>query len=708
MTTLLSEIILGDMAVQYHLDDETQRVGLQLMPQGMQERAQAKRQELDPLVQLMIQGDGFPNGFANGHTLRNGSTVNRFRYAGQTVAQAQNLRHIVTTLRSEDGQQVTHTLTHDRRFGGVQIVTAYQNNGDRPVTLSLLSSFCLGGLTPFIAGDAPESLVIHRLRSRWSNEARLESIPAEDLQLEPSWSGYGVACERFGQTGSMPVRRFFPMVVVEDTRSHVFWGAQLACPSSWQMELYRRDDALCVSGGLADEDFGHWQKTLLPGEAFTAPAATLSVCAGTLDDLCDRLTAMHSRPLERLAMPARLPVVFNEFCTTWGNPSSGNIRRILSLLRGRDIDYFVIDSGWYADEVKGWEANMGDWDINGRLFPDGLEATVAEIREAGLKPGIWFEPEVCGQDARAFQETRHLLRRHGAPITVGKRRFWDLCDPWVQAYLKDRVVGLLRRYGFSYVKIDYNDSIGIGCDHPDGPGEGLRLNQLAARDFLASIPEALPGIVLENCSSGGHRLEPSFLGISQLSSFSDAHEVREIPIVAANLHRAMLPRQSLIWAVLRKQDSPKRLAWSLCATFLGVMCLSGDVYDLSEAQWSIVEEGIRFYRMVSPIIEDGVSLRHGPAVASYRHPKGWQALERTTRDGKEKLIVVHVFDREEVAIDLPLDGAYRIHAQFGDASCRAAVREGRLALALANGAFALCLRGEPSCCPSGRLPLAAL
>lgn len=694
MTTLLSEFIFGDICVQYSIDNESNLVGLQMIPNGMQGITKAKQQALDPLVQLMIRGDGFSNGFANGHTLRNNSSVARFRYAGQMITSAENRTQITTTLRSGDGQQVTHTLTYDPRYSGVEVATAYQNNSGSPVTLTLLSSFCLGGITPFIGGDAPGSLVIHRLRSKWSNEARLESIPVEDLQLEPSWSGYGVACERFGQTGSMPVRKFFPMVMVEDTQNHVFWGVQLACPSSWQMELYRRDDALCVSGGLADEDFGHWQKTVLPGEAFTTPAATLTVCVGTLDGLCDRLTAMQTRPLERLAMPSRLPVVFNEFCTTWGNPSRGNIQRILALLRGRDIDYFVIDSGWYADEVKGWEANMGDWEINGRLFPGGLEATVADIREAGLMPGIWFEPEVCGQDARAFQETAHLLKRHGAPITVGKRRFWDLCDPWVRAYLRERVLGLLVRYGFDYVKIDYNDSIGIGCDHPDGLGEGLRQNQLAATAFLASITEALPGIVLENCSSGGHRLEPSFLGISQLSSFSDAHEVREIPIVAANLHRAMLPRQSLIWAVLRKGDSAKRLAWSLCATFLGVMCLSGDVYDLSEAQWQLVDEGIRFYRTVSPVIQDGVSVRHGPAVASYRHPDGWQAVERTSRDGRDKLIVVHVFDQTDTTIQLPLHGKYRIHTQFGDASCRAAMQEDMLTVTLADGAYALFLRSQ--------------
>ena len=216
---------------------------------------------------------------------------------------------------------------------------------------------------------------------------------------------------------------------------------------------------------------------------------------------------------------------------------------------------------------------MGDWIINRRLFPGGLEGVVEDIHRAGFKAGLWFEPEVCGQDAKAFQQTGHLLKRHGTLITTGKRRFWDLRDPWVADYLEERVIGLLKRYGFEYIKIDYNDSIGIGCDHPDGLGEGLRQNQLAACTLMAHIRESIPGILVENCSSGGHRLEPSFLSVSQLSSFSDAHEVREIPVVAANLHRAMLPRQSLIWAVLRKNDAPKRLIWSLCATCLGVMIL---------------------------------------------------------------------------------------------------------------------------------------
>ena len=694
MIALLSEFELGEICAQYRLDVESGAVGLELMPHNWQGKRQLKKQSIDPVVQLMIRGDDFPGGFASGHTMRGSASLSRFRYAEQQICKEKELISIITILRAGDGQELMHQLTHYAGSGGVEIVTTYLNGSSADITLDMLSSFCLGGITTFIAGDAPNSLVVHRLRSKWSNEARLDSVPVEDLQLEPTWSLYGAASERFGQVGSLPVRKFFPFVAVEDTVNHVLWGAQLACPSSWQMEIYRRDDGLSISGGLPDFDFGHFSKTLRPGKSLTAPTAYLSVCAGGIDRLCSRLLSMQERALCHMELPERLPVVFNEFCTTWGNPSQQNIQRILATLKGRDIDYFVIDAGWYADENKGWGANMGDWECNERLFPNGLASAAEAIRNAGLRPGIWFEPEVCGRDAKAFHETDHLLKRYGMPITTGNRRFFDMRDAWVASYLQERVIGLLQRCGFDYVKIDYNDSIGVGCDGAQSLGEGLRQNQIAARAFFAHIRECIPGILVENCSSGGHRLEPSFLGVCQLASFSDAHEEREIPIIAANLHRAMLPRQSLIWAVLRKDDSPKRLIWSLCATFLGVMCLSGDVYNLCPVQWGIVDEAIRFYRKVSHIIQDGETARHGPKVSSYRHPEGWQAIERTTPDGCEKLIVAHVFDASATEIQIDLCQPYRVCGRFCENTCITHCKDGVLTLRLSDGACALHLLSD--------------
>ena len=83
----------------------------------------------------------------------------------------------------------------------------------------------------------------------------------------------------------MPVRGFFPFVAVEDREAGVLWGARLACPGSWQMEVYRRDDFVALSGGQADREFGHWFKTLQPGDTYETPAATLACVKGNLDQL---------------------------------------------------------------------------------------------------------------------------------------------------------------------------------------------------------------------------------------------------------------------------------------------------------------------------------------------------------------------------------------------------------------------------------------
>ncbi len=193
---------------------------------------------------------------------------------------------------------------------------------------------------------------------------------------------------------------------------------------------------------------------------------------------------------------------------------------------------------------------------------------------------------------------------------------------------------MLRENHFGYLKVDYNDEIGPGADGCESPGEKLRRQMLESYRYFEHISEELPGIIIENCASGGHRLEPGYMKRTSMASFSDAHECVEIPMIAANLHRCILPQQSQIWAVMRRTDSLKRTAWSVISTFLGRMCVSGDVLDLSDEQWRIIEEGIAFYRKIVPVLRNGCSFRFGTKVRSMRHPEGWQALLRVTdREG---------------------------------------------------------------------------
>lgn len=689
-STTHTDFEFGDLTVRYQTDPATGRVGLLMFPTELKavlaERRETLKGErfidvlpgddpwparvLDPIAQVKILGDAYSGGFATGHTMRNSPSAEGFRLDGQRSENGV----IYTTLRNDRGHRIEHRLSWREGDAALGVEMEFFNDSEMPVTLEMLASFSLGGITPFAADDAAGRLRVHRFRSVWAAEGRLETRSIEELHLERSWSGSGVFSERFGQTGTMPVRKWFPFVAVEDTVAGVVWGAQLAWAGSWQMEIYRQHDELAISGGLADRESGHWMKTLAPGESLVTPPATISCVRGSLDDLCDRLTAMQDAAVNaQPAVEQDLPVIFNEFCTTWGDPSHANLTAIADRLQGTGVRYLVIDAGWYRPGAASWDGAHGDWVPGELLFPQGLEATAEAIRERGQIPGLWFEMETVGENSTAFSFVDHMLKRDGFPVTVRGRHFWDLNDPWAVDYLSEKVIGLLERCGFGYLKVDYNETIGLGCDDPDSIGEGLRKQVLASYRFFEKIRERLPHLVIENCSSGGHRLEPSMLARTAMSSFSDAHELAEIPIIAANLHSLMLPRQSQIWAVLHPSDSVQRIAYSLAATFLGRMCISGGIEKLPAASWQLTREAIALYQTAAPVIKCGTSRRFGELGASWRHPQGWQAVVRSSAD--QTLVVLHTFADSPEEITVPFSGDWEIVQSFGHAFAVAASGE---------------------------------
>lgn len=682
MRKLLKEYILGDMVARYEINEEKQ-VGLTLYPTGKSlPDTVEKAAVLDCLVQLKLSGDAYEGCYAPGNTMRNSESVKRFKFQEQKLKKLGENITICTILNDERGYLVEHRLTWKQGTSYLEVECEFLNRSQETVVLEMMESFSLEMISPYISGDCHGSIMIHRLRSRWSQEGCMESLPIEALQLDTCWNHDSVKCERFGQVGSLPVNNFFPWLFVEDIKNKVFWGAQLYHGASWQMELFRKDENFAVSGGLADREFGHWTKRVEPGKNFHTPKAVLTVCHSCDLDLASaRLTEAQKAAANEVPETEQdLPIIFNEYCTTWGCPSHENILKILDKIRGKGFTYFVIDCGWYKETGVPWDISMGDYQISKDLFPEGLEKTIAAIKEAGLKPGIWFEFENVGRAAKAFQNTEHLLKLDGAPLTTSRRRFWDLKDPWVIRYLDKHVIQMLKYYGFEYLKVDYNDTIGMGCDGCESLGEGLRQNMIASQDYFRKISREIPGIVIENCASGGHRLEPSYMEISSMASFSDAHECEEIPIIAANLHRAILPRQSQIWAVIRTTDSKKRIAYSIINTFLGRMCLSGDVTELSEEQWEVIDRGINFYNHIRFAIKEGQSYRYGPKIDCIRHAKGWQGVYRQGNNG-EAFAVIHIFGGDlpdKIVLDLPKGQKYEIREIYSDTDEEIEMKENQM------------------------------
>ena len=495
-----------------------------------------KEQIMEFIAECKLMGDGYAGGFSCGMSMAGSQTTENL----VKIKTSEEKNKKVTLWKDERGYEVR--VFEEKENQVARVYTEFKNNSEKEVVMEMLASFALKG----IKADK-----IHRLQSFWSAEGRLRTETIEELHLEKSWNGCARRIEKFGNVGSMPVRKYFPFLALEDCETEEFTGILMGHASSWQIEISCKEvQELDVMGGIADRDFGQWMKRVLPGESFTTPDALIAR-GNSLADVCDKL--IKAQRLNISPVDADMGIMFNEYCTSWGNPTIDSIKKLSDRLVGQGVKYLVIDSGWYG-LPNDWACSVGNWEINKDRFPNGLKEAADYIRSRGMIPGLWFEMEVAGPHSRYFHETEHLLSKDGYPLTVSGRRFLDMEDPWVIEQLTRDVIGTLKECGFGYLKIDYNDTIGMGCDGADSLGDALYRKVKATQQFIRKIKEEIPDIVIENCSSGGHRLVYSMMELVSQASFSDAHETLAIPVIAANMHRVIQPAQSQIWAVLRAKD----------------------------------------------------------------------------------------------------------------------------------------------------------
>ena len=113
----------------------------------------------------------------------------------------------------------------------------------------------------------------------------------------------------------------------------------------------------------------------------------------------------------------------------------------------------------------GYQPLIGNWLESNGQFPSGLPYLAANIKEAGLRPGIWLAPFLVAPNAPVSREHPDWLLRnnHGRPVTacinpqwISKRLFaLDLTHPEVLDYLVQLFKTLTQDWGFDFIEADY-------------------------------------------------------------------------------------------------------------------------------------------------------------------------------------------------------------------------------------------------------------
>ncbi len=169
-----------------------------------------KKYSNESLIQVKIIGDDYAGGFSQGRTMRNCQTTLELKYVEQFVVHIDGEKSIVTVLKNLKGHRLIHQVTAQANSDALVVQCSFKNESNELAQVEMLSSFSIGNLSPFEKDDSPKNLLLHRIRSTWAIEGKLESRHVEEFQLETSWAHWGgVNNIRYGQVGTMPVREFF-------------------------------------------------------------------------------------------------------------------------------------------------------------------------------------------------------------------------------------------------------------------------------------------------------------------------------------------------------------------------------------------------------------------------------------------------------------------------------------------------------------------
>ena len=116
------------------------------------------------------------------------------------------------------------------------------------------------------------------------------------------------------------------------------------------------------------------------------------------------------RPVPRAARPrpvARPPAarcVLNNWEATYFDFDHDRIVGIAERAKDLGVELFVLDDGWFGRRDND-DSSLGDWVVDRRKLPGGLEALVRDVRALGLRFGLWIEPEMVNPTATCSAPT---------------------------------------------------------------------------------------------------------------------------------------------------------------------------------------------------------------------------------------------------------------------------------------------------------------
>ena len=468
-----------------------------------------------------------------------------------------------------------------------------ENTGEQPVRLQKCMSFSM---------DIPGAYQLTSFHGGWSAEMRKNTAPV---------GGAKVVVESLTGASSNRHNPGFMLHEADATEScGRVYGFNLIYSGNHYASAQRSMQGLTrVMQGVNPSNFC---RKLARGEVFETPEAVMTVSDAGFGGMSRQ---MH-RFVNKHIVPAywrnrHRPVLYN----SWeGCMFHFNQHRLLDLAdRAKDLgcELFVLDDGWFGKRNDD-KSGLGDYTVNTKKLPHGMEGLSKAIRKKGLQFGLWFEPESVSPDSDLYRAHPDWALTDEHPDVLGRHQLLlDLTKPEVRDYIVENVSKLLDNASISYVKWDMNR-------HSIALGEKSYDFVLGLYDVLRRIFEPRPEVLLESCSSGGNRFDLGMLCFGPQVWSSDNTD----PISRLEIQESLsyLYPQSAFGAHVSAAPHAQTLRTTPLTTrgnvsFFGLLGYELDLKHLLSVEVKEIKAQIAFYKRYREVFQYG---------AWQRTKQGWQ------------------------------------------------------------------------------------
>ena len=424
------------------------------------------------------------------------------RYVSHTSRQLADPNVTETVVKMSDSSQaldVELVFTAYARENVITTHTVIRNREQGPVTLH---SFYSSALTL----KADKYLLTH-LYGAWAREAQVDHT----LLTHGSKSIESMREVRTTHTENPSFMLTLGSDAFSENCGEVIAGA-LAWSGNFRLNFEVDEyDTLTILAG-ANPNASEYR--LRPGESFTTPEMiythSLRGAGGASRNLHDWGRNYGVYHAERV-----VPTLLNSWEGAYFDFDAKVLKQMIDDAASMGLEMFVLDDGWFGNKYPRNAANagLGDWQVNQKKLPAGIDDIASYAHRKGLKFGIWIEPEMVNPKSELAEKHPDWIVRPPKRDAPETRRQWllDLSNPAVQDFVFETFDNTMKLSDkIDYIKWDANrNANNVGSAYLPADEQSHFWIDYAQGFYrvMERIRAKYPDVLIQACASGGGRVE---------------------------------------------------------------------------------------------------------------------------------------------------------------------------------------------------------